>query len=168
MFLCGSGQVHVLQVPRAPCSSLCYTFTCLNFGFVQNLFLTCFCQISVQFLEAPKLVLIIGVYKSVPAPCGENRPGHQACSQLLSLFSFSFVHYSTFASLEGPFHWSFSLCSLLSTQALIFFPFFSFSPQPLSCLLPSPFQLLCREMTPCTTCTSSVRRGYLFLLSLLM
>lgn len=47
-------------------------------------------------------------------------------------------------------------CSLLSTEALIFFPLFSFPPQPLSCLLASPFLLFCRMITPCAACPSSV------------
>lgn len=53
----------------------------------------CLCQISVQFLEAPKLVLIKGVYKSVPAPCGGNRPDHKTQFQLFpaSQFVFTFI-----------------------------------------------------------------------------
>lgn len=50
-------------------------------------FFNAFCQISVQFLEAPKLLLIKVVYRCVPAPCGGNGPHHLACSA----FQFGFI-----------------------------------------------------------------------------
>lgn len=150
MFLCGSGQVHVLHAPYALCSSLCYTLLAWTLVLFK-VFFNVFCQISVQFLEAPKLVLINGVYKSVPAPCGGNKPEHQACSQLLSLVSLSFVHYSTFASSEGSFHFSFP--PLLSfVHFVIFFTLFSLPPQLLSCLLASPSCLPCLMITPPAAC----------------
>lgn len=146
----------MLQATHALCSSLLYIYLpelwwCLALGF----FLMRFCQISVQFLEALKFQKkkIKKVFLLPVVETGLNtRPVPSFSVWFHShLFIIPLLLVQKDCSITHPLP-----CSLLSTEALIFFPLFSFPPQPLSCLLASPFLLFCRMITPCAACPSSV------------
>lgn len=132
-----------LQTGARPPGSTCTVLLSLLYIYMPELwfcfgsFLTCFAKFQVSSWKLQKLVLIKGG-KSVPAPCGGNRPGQYACSQLLSLVSLSFLHYSTFAFSEGQFHSSFPLLLSFVHLGPNFLPTPSFS---------SPNSILCARLS---------------------